>query len=254
MFKNVEQFKAYVMGQMAPSQAKITKNFKKVKGAGKDAKTIPIVINNFNRLSCTKKLIDYLQSKDYNNIYVIDNNSTYEPLLEYYDKEKINVLFLSENVGYLSLFKTKAKEMFCHQYYVYTDPDVLPVDECPDDFLEHFKNTLNKHKDIMKVGFSLKIDDLPNHNPLKENIINHESQFWAKNRIISDGIYKSAIDTTFALYKPNVVGGWWVPSIRVAEPYTARHLPWYDDPNNLTEEDVYYKNSVTQSTHWTQLK
>lgn len=244
---------AYIAKEMKPSSATYAQNFKKVKGPGNDAKSIPIVINNFNRLDCTSKLISYLRDKSYENIYVIDNASTYEPLLEYYDREKVNVLTLSENVGYLSLFQTSLKKLFCKNNFVYTDPDVLPTEDCPDDFLAHFKEILNEFGAAKKVGFSLKIDDLPEHNPLKDDIFKHESNFWTPDKLIRDGIYNAAIDTTFALYKPQAKGGWWLPSIRCAEPYSARHLPWYDNPNNLSDEDTFYKNSVTQSTHWTKL-
>ena len=52
-----------------------------------DAKQIPIVINNFNRLGYLKRLIASLESRGYKNIHIIDNNSTYPPLLEYYEKQ-----------------------------------------------------------------------------------------------------------------------------------------------------------------------
>ena len=49
-----------------------------------DYKEIPIIINNFNRLDTLQKLIASLEIRGYRNIYIIDNLSTYPPLLDYY--------------------------------------------------------------------------------------------------------------------------------------------------------------------------
>ena len=49
-----------------------------------DYKDIPIVINNYNRITTLLQLINGLESRGYRNIYIIDNKSTYPPLLEYY--------------------------------------------------------------------------------------------------------------------------------------------------------------------------
>ena len=49
-------------------------------------KDIPIIINNYNRLEMLTKLIHSLESKGYHNLYIIDNQSTYPPLLEYYTR------------------------------------------------------------------------------------------------------------------------------------------------------------------------
>ena len=47
---------------------------------------------------------------------------------------------MQKNLGYLSLWKTELYNKFKKKnYYVYTDPDILPTSECPDDFLDYFK-------------------------------------------------------------------------------------------------------------------
>ena len=50
-----------------------------------DYHDIPVIINNFNRLEYLKKLIESLEIRGYRNIYIIDNLSTYPPLLQYYN-------------------------------------------------------------------------------------------------------------------------------------------------------------------------
>ena len=31
-------------------------------------------------------------------------------------------------------------------------------------------------------------------------------------------------------------------ALRTGLPYVARHVPWYQDPANLTEDDIYYRD------------
>jgi GT2 family glycosyltransferase len=203
-------------------------------------------------LDCLRKLVERLKSDGYNNIYIIDNNSTYEPLLRYFEEENLRVFRLSQNVGYLAVWKCNIIKYFINKPYVYTDPDVLPDIDCPSDYIEKFYKVLELDKRILKVGFGLRIDDLPDHFTLKNDVIEHESAFWV-NELPND-LYVANIDTTFALYRTGAKGGWWMtPAIRTGGKYVAQHLPWYTDSSNPTEEDKYYKESVTQSTHWTQL-
>ena len=100
-----------------------------------------------------------------------------------------------------------------------------------------FKRTLEQHPDIDKVGFSLKIDDLPNHYRHKKNVLLWEGQFWHDK--ISNKLYRAPIDTTFAMYRPGQ-GHENGKSLRTAPPYEARHLPWYQDSRNPSEEDRHY--------------
>ncbi len=68
---------------------------------------IPIIINNFNRLEYLKILLDGLENRNYTNIYILDNQSTYPPLLEFYKKTKHKVIFLEKNYGFRALWKSK---------------------------------------------------------------------------------------------------------------------------------------------------
>ena len=53
-------------------------------GGLKDPQQVPIFINNYNRLTTLTQLIDALVSRGYTNITILDNQSTYPPLLDYY--------------------------------------------------------------------------------------------------------------------------------------------------------------------------
>lgn len=220
-----------------------------------DYKDIPIIINNFNRYDKLLLLISGLEARGYANIWIIDNDSTYPPLLEWYKTCPYKVVSLHANVGHLSLFKTGLYKMFWSSYYAYTDSDLEICDECPDDFMEQFVKLLKADPRVVKAGFSLRLDDLPDHYPNKAEVIGWESQFWKRAARTQNGatVYNAPVDTTFAVYKPWFKGGlvrFRDRHFRVGPPYVMRHLPWYIDPDEMSDEDEYYLKTIETSTHW----
>lgn len=212
-------------------------------------KNIPIIINNRNRLVFLNMLLNFLENKGYKNIIIIDNKSSYAPLINFYKTLPYRVILLEENLGYKSLEKIPLYQEIRKNYFVYTDSDVVPIDECPDDFLEYFLQQLKKNFWVSKVGFSLKIDDLPDHYDKKEQVITWESQFF-ENKIGND--YIATIDTTFALHKPYALISTrgFFKMIRTTYPYEARHMPWYNNSKSLSEEEQFYIDHVEIGTHW----
>ena len=213
---------------------------------------IPIIINNFNRLEYLLKLINSLEIRGYTNIHILDNHSTYPPLLEYYKLCPYNVYRLNKNVGYKAIWETGLYEIFKHNYYVYTDADMQIDEACPNNFMEHFVKILKRYSSVQKVGFGIRINDLPDEYLNKEKVLKWESRFWENE--VAPGIYRASIDTTFALYRPYCKG---VADIhhkvfRTGHPYIIRHLPWYNNMEDINEE-LYYLNSIQTSTHWSQI-
>lgn len=230
------------------------KNFNAfVKQQLKDYKSIPIIIISFNQYYYLKQLIAFLLQKGYHNIVIIDNNSTYKPLLDYFDqiKDAITIHRLQDNFGHLSFWKHKSLfNIYSKGYYVVTDPDIVPIRECPEDFLLTFRNLLDKAYDRTKVGFSLKLDDIPDTNRNKKYILEWESQFWKSK--IHPFAFKAEIDTTFALYRPHYryklkhfTKAW-----RTDYPMQARHGGWYLNLDDLTDEQQYYMNTANDSASW----
>ena len=231
----------------------VVRNFLFAEKRVENIKNIPIIINNFNRYTMLKDLVECFEKRGYKNIYIIDNNSTYPPLLDYYKTIPYTVFRLKENLGFMAYMKSGIYKQFKNKFFVYTDPDIFLPDECPDDFLGHFYNILISTPYCAKVGCAIKIDDIPDCYAHKDKVISWESRYW--QRPIGDDKYVAVIDTTIALYKPNVrVGvGYTGNRIRVAGKYTCIHRPWYIDSKNLDDEEQYYVNSVKQSTFWTKL-
>lgn len=226
---------------------------KTVREQNRNFKKIPIIIINFNQLKYLKVLITFLVKNDYTNILVIDNNSTYPPLLEYYDEINtfVEVLRRKTNDGHRVFWKNKDLwERYGKGYYVITDSDIQPVTGCPDDFMYCFKKILDDNKRITKVGFSLKIDDIPDSNKHKNKIINWEEQFWKRRD--RQGNYITEIDTTFALYRPinQFYINYFYDAIRTRAPYIVKHGGWYVDHENLSEEQDFYMKTANESSSW----
>ena len=213
---------------------------------------IPIIINNFNRLTMLQKLVDGLNERGYKNIWIIDNCSTYPPLLEWMDKcsKQYHIVRLNCNVGHLSLFKTGLYKQFWHDYYIYTDSDISLPDNVPASIIEQLWAVMQQFPQMEKCGCALHIDDLPDCFANKLKVIEWESQYW--NSEIAENVYKGSVDTTFALYHPLII-----PyqsenvNCRVAGNLTLRHEPWYVDSSSLSEEEKYYILHCKTSTHWT---
>lgn len=225
----------------------------KLMGKKVQPKDIPIIINNYNRLEYLKKLISSLHARGYFNIYILDNNSTYPPLLEFYSTTDIKIIYLGKNYGFRAIWESGVVKQFWNSYYVYTDSDVELISDCPDNFMEYFIELLEKYPTCHKVGFGLKIDDLPDCFRNKLKVIEHEQQFWTNP--IDMGVFHAPIDTTFALYRPytGTSTNFKKLNIRTGFPYMIRHLPWYVDSDNLDEEEIYYIKVINKATHWSSI-
>ena len=211
-------------------------------------KSIPIIICNFNRLKYLKLLIESLQERGYTNLLILDNASTYPPLIEYYSKEcNIPICFLDKNYGHTALWDAGIINQFNKDYFVYSDPDLVFSDTCPDDILLFMLNVLKKHPSVDKIAASLIIDDIPDEYPLKEKVLKNERRFYNKTAF---GCYVADVDTTFALYTPHASAAYHDEdfTLRTPIPYQMRHLPWYQLEE--TAEDQYYKSHKIKEIGW----
>jgi hypothetical protein len=198
----------------------------------------PIIINVRDRLEPLTLLVNWLESAGHTNIWFCDNASTFPPLVKYLSETKHRVVYNNINLGHrapwLSGLVTELGE---DSVFVVTDPDVVPDETCPLDALSLFNSVLHDSPGIDKVGFSLRIDDLPSHYAHRDDVILWESQFW-KN-VGPSGFYVAEIDTTFALYRAGAHHQN-NRALRSPAPYLARHFPWYQNSSHPTEEHSYY--------------
>ena len=80
-----------------------TKELQRIIETG-DYNKIPIYIISYNRLDYIVQTINWLEERGYNNINIIDNNSTYEPLLEYLENVKYKKYMMKKNWGHTVFF------------------------------------------------------------------------------------------------------------------------------------------------------
>lgn len=219
-------------------------------------KDIPIFIVNFNRFAPVKMLVEAFLKRNYNNVTILDNASEYQPLLEWYKTCGVNVHQIGSNQGpYILDRLTEYYPITNNQWYVYTDADCVPIDEAPDDFLDQVVE-LSKAYQIPKIGLGLKIDDLPDHFKQKQQVINHESSFWHREKIEDEKctLYRAPIDSTFAINSPGVRCRLSELDFRSGFPYMARHIPWYYDSDNLPDDEKLLRaKKLGHIGHWSSM-
>ncbi len=196
---------------------------------------IPIFINNFNRVTTTKKLVEDLQRLGYQNLTILDNDSTYQPLLAWYETRPCRVVRLGRNMQSYALWDCgELNNLYGESWVVYTDSDIELNPLTPNNFIELLIEKAEKYGE-RKAGLALKIDDLPD-NPYANHYRNWEMKFWQQE--LEPEVYKAQLDTTFCIIKPT--DSIQYPAIRIAGNLTAKHCPWYTNFENLNEEEQYY--------------
>jgi len=182
---------------------------------------------------------------------ILDNDSSYKPLLEYYGNLSVGVsVRYQKNLGPWAFW-----EQGMHQNqrtpYVVTDSDLVPADCCPKDLIEKMLGVLSAYPECGKVGPSLRLDNIPD---LSRDFITHgdgkgwegEGIYWRDRH--PSGAFKAPIDTTFSLYLPRspwIPAGW--QNLRLDMPYVVEHAPWYL-LKPFSEEEQYYRDHA--STTW----
>lgn len=210
---------------------------------------IPIFINSRDRVNGIKKLIKWLLKNGYNNIYILDNDSTYKPLLDYYrhlnENYDIKVIFLKKNMGHTAIWDSNVLEdLNINTPYVYTDSDVVPEQTCPSDIVGLFLDYLRFCPLLHKVGFGIRTDDIIYKDAEKVKKIDSEKYY---NIPIEDGAYFSGIDTTFALYGNHRMYSI-IEAVRIKIPGAQLlHLPWYYS-DNIPEDEKYYLEHANLSS------
>ena len=226
---------------------------------------IPIVIICWNNYYFVKNFINQLK-KYKNPIILLDNKSTYQPLLDYYKeikeelKDKIEIRLLDKNYGHTVYLQLKDN---LPDIYMLSDSDLQLNKNMPDNFAEILLSISNKYK-IYKVGFALDLSDAEKFVKCKnytknKSIYDWEIKFW-KNKINNNDyeLYKADIDTTFCLINNQYLTKNQYTGIRIAGNFTVKHLPWYKDyiKKNVSKNEINHwkKNNKSSSILFSCLK
>lgn len=216
---------------------------------------VPLIINNFNRLDILKEQLKWLEQLDgISSIFITDNKSDYSPLLEFYESlsnhQRIQVVHLGHNSWRKGAAELATQLLRTHRFVIVTDPDLLPYETTPTNLVQRLKELAITYPAYNHVGVSLEIEDLPDHNPLRESIYFHESKFWKVPLQNDDRAFIAPIDTTFALYKQGSIIEQLAPALRTNRPYTLKHVDWYQNPNIRNAEYNHYIRSARIFATW----
>ena len=220
---------------------------------------IPVLIPVFNNPTYTRNFVNQLKVLNVENIIILDNNSTYKPMLELLNdfENEHQVIRLGYNKG--PHYALRDSEFYSNlpNYFCLSDPDLELSPNLPENFIDAFVDISNQYK-IGKVGFALEVPKEEEFAQLYMNLDGKlwnmrewEMQFWENSigkTTDGDDLYLTTLDTQFALYNKN----YFDPNsryecLRVGGKFTAKHLGLYKQDNIPTEELKYYRNSTRYS-------
>ena len=201
-------------------------------------KNMSVVIIGYNQYTYINKMVKQLEPHT-NDIIIIDNCSTYKPLLDYYDEYKYTLLKMNKNYGH-KVYEEDFIVSMLGNIYIITDPDLEFNKKLPKNFIESFVKISNDYK-AGRVGFSLLIDtdDIrPGLSYASVPLKQWEGRFWMnKIKHPTLDLYNAPIDTTFCLL--NTIHNRFGLSIRVGGDYICKHLPWHNNFYLDLLEDEY---------------
>jgi len=231
---------------------------------------IPIFVLSRDRVCALKKSVESYQqtfATPYE-IIVLDHNSTYPPMLEYYkrkiDEKQFTVHFLQSLTWDDALLESSGiiDQYLKHhphtEYYVFTDSDIAFY-HTRSDALVYFAANLASCPKINLVGPALKISNIPDHYAFGEaSWLNNHKGFWSSppNTATWKGIgyhvVKKPLDTTFAMRRRNLtftrtISG--TNTLRAYAPYVGTHTDWYLNSSNLHEDKVWYLDHLGVNKH-----
>ena len=183
------------------------------------------------------------------NIHILDNNSTYPPIIEYLKSIESSINIHRFEINYGHSVVTKIPSLINSSMYIITDPDLTLNANLPQTFINDLVHISNKYQ-VHKVGFAL-----DNINNIRSDISfagkipsEWESQFW-KHPIpdINYTLYNAQIDTTFCLINNRFMNN---NHIRVAGNFTCIHRPWlinWKDELPADELEYYKRNNISST-------
>jgi hypothetical protein len=200
---------------------------------------IPVFVPVRDRVAPLRRLVAWFEQIGGAELWLLDNQSTYPPLVDYLEASPHHVVPLHRNLWNVAPWLSGLVYEVAHdRHFIVSDPDTVPDESCPSDVFDHLVELLDRYPEVVKAGLGLRIDDLPAHYAHRDDVIAWESQFWTDE--LEPGVLAADVDTTFAMYRANShysIG----PALRTAAPYVVQHLPWYEDSSAPTPEIEFYR-------------
>ena len=185
---------------------------------------IPIFIISCDRLDALERSIrSYRENiKTPFEIVIMDFRSTFMPTLKYLKnlEHKGIKVYWKEKLNNKRRFNVRIDEIIQDYFkdhpksnYIVTDPDIA-LDNTDGDILKVYAHLLGILPEKYIVGPTLRIDDLPDHYPLKKQVVFEGWEAFYHSRPVNTIQYKRKpinyvlvrIDTTFAMNRRGCIG------------------------------------------------
>jgi FkbM family methyltransferase len=217
---------------------------------------VPVLVPCFNNFTYTTRMASQLRALGFREVVLVDNGSTYPPMQRFLAApgDGVSVVALPTNLGPHHLLLDPASLALLPRHFCITDPDLAFNPAMPADFLGDLA-ALAARERVGKAGLALDISD---RDAMRDDtflmgdrywrIWEWEEQFWRHEmeplRPGGDPVYRSEVDTTFALYDKNFFDAEnYLAGLRVAGRFTCRHLPWYRDKEMPEDEETFYRSA-----------
>jgi hypothetical protein len=202
----------------------------------------PLIIPMFNQLFYLTNTIKQMDKFNLNNIIILDNGSTYPPLLEWYKTTTLPIVCYPENPGPRDFFLRSEIWNNLPTYFFVSDPDLEFPDKVPNTLVKDLID-LSEKKRWKKIGLAL---DIKEKDKICPTINIHEPSYWKIILDTTDGgdpIYEALTDTTFAFYNKKYFDDEFFIAPRLAGRYTCKHHGWYYNRPEPKEETEYYRQT-----------
>jgi len=213
---------------------------------------IPSFIIVRDRIAWIPKLAKWLEKKA--EVILVDNDSTYPPVVKYLDETKYKTYRLKSNHSKWAPWKEGLIGKHPSNNFIVCDPDMYPIKECPDDAIDHWIEGLQKYPQFHCVGPAYVTWDLPKHYAGRMDVVRWEGQYWAKP--VDGGhdlceYFEAPIDSMFAVFRKGGYIDIERPAGRSNYPYVMRHKTWYMNTNKPTAEQKHYISRCDPNrAHW----
>lgn len=208
--------------------------------------TLPLFfIPTRDRHRCLTRLLDAIATHiPFERVWIVDMESTFPRMLEFLaGLERIGVRVLRRpNLGARGMLRDpEVRRAIGDGPFFMSDPDVVPSNSIRPDFMQHMVRCLDRYKQFVKFGLTLRTDDLPDHFPRKQEVIDWERRFTQKQ--LNVHLYEAEVATTFCIVRglrfldndANSDG----KDARLVG-CTARHTSWYLNPASMPDDERYY--------------
>lgn len=211
-----------------------------------------------DRVTYAKECVEALYAGGIEDVIVINQGSTYPPAVDWLHLDLDIKVQNMANLHPRHLWETDHIQHYVgtSERYVVTDCDVVPGAPTLN-WIPEFEDILERNPDRCKVGWSLRITCIPETYQHQQKVIDWERQHWEhpleKPEAHKTTLFGAAVDTTLAMYQPLDMYPSFAlgPAIRAGFPYYARHLSWYEDSSDPSEEQVYYEAHMNRDySHW----